>query len=307
MPPDGIPRLRSLLGAWPILGLACNPVVQPPDTWPSDGCTWSAQEKPAKPGPVRRRRLAAEDGPLLQLAWRRPRARSCTGVVVFVPPGFEAGLDWVQTAQAEDVLTGGHAVVAWDPRGRGESEGKEDSNGPIGQADLAALLRWAAAEPSVDPDRVVVLSRSLGGALAAGALAQHGDLDPRAWVDIESPGFLQADLDHAPARNRETLEALADPDDPDWWHDRSPAEQIPGVSTPYDRVQGLPDHALGDYLGHARAMVDRAEASPAVHYNGERVTGPLGEDGVREGAVAGGVAPTAGWIGRLVLERVEGG
>ncbi|GDX81494.1 hypothetical protein LBMAG42_33050 [Deltaproteobacteria bacterium] len=223
---------------------------------------------------------------------RYPDGEGCVGAVVYAPPGFDPGTGRAEETQAQNLADAGAAYVAWDPRGRVRSEGEEDANGAISQDDFAAVLRWTANQPRVDPRQVVVYSRSFGGALASGALARDETLEPLAWVDYESPGWLRDDLDHASAHTAERMRslAMASGDEDAWFDAREPAGFIGDVAVPYHRVQGNPDHAL-DTMQAAVAMVNGATSSPEVRFNGEIVTEPLTEESAQAAAVVGGVNP----------------
>ena len=68
---------------------------------------------------------------------------------------------------------------------------------------------------------------------------------------------------------------------------------IAGVTVPYRRLQGLPDHELGMYVGAAVDMLAAASAAPERWYNGELVEGDLGDADARDRAVAGGLDGTS--------------
>lgn len=298
----------TVLSVWSplLLALGCRPVEMAPASWPEQGCA-SAGLSGEVDGD-REDRLWLEIEPELRLLVhaRWPRGVDCHGAVVIAPPGFESGERMTTGDQGTQLVARGLAVISFDPRGRGESDGAEDSNGSLGQDDLAAVLRWVASQPEVDPDRVVLSSRSFGGALAAGALARHDDLRVLAWVDYESPGFLSQDLAYAPSSNQETFEALV-PDDPElalaWWAEREPAGLIGGLIRPYHRYQGLPDHALGDHTGHAADMLSSAVAAPELWYNGARVyADEIVPSEVRDDAIEGGIEPEGQDLTQAILD-----
>ena len=64
----------------------------------------------------------------------------------------------------------GYNVFIFDYRGYGRSQGQADVAGAL--ADVEAALQTLIARPDIDPDRIVVLGQSLGGALAISAVAQ---------------------------------------------------------------------------------------------------------------------------------------
>lgn len=78
-------------------------------------------------------------------------------------------------------LTGeGMHVLCFDYRGYGLSEGRPDRAGVL--ADSRAAIRYAASRPEADPDRIVLLGQSLGGANAVVAAATLTDLPVRGVI-----------------------------------------------------------------------------------------------------------------------------
>lgn len=285
-----------------VLG-GCTRSAEPPEAWPERACTSSAPRLDAAPTSTRDDLwLIMDDGVALAVAARRPEEVACAAVLVEAPPGFEGGLENINGEQAKTLSRAGAVVITFDPRGRGESEGEEDINGERGQRDFAALLRWAAALDGVDADAVVIYSRSIGGALAAGALAGDADLRPRAWVDYESPGWLEDDMDHTTEHTHDRMWALADAtDDPSaWFMERSPAGFIGEVRAPYHRLQGMPDHAL-DSMSAAAAMLNGAVSSPEVTLNGAVVSAEMSAAEIQDAAIGGGVDPGGSWATEQAL------
>lgn len=285
----------------------CAGPAEPPASWPTEGCGARAPQPESVAQTTREDlRLLLPDGVELAVAVRTPDGLDCAGAVVEAPPGFEAGADRIDEEQARTLARAGLLVLTFDPRGRGESGGEEDINGHTGQDDFAALMRWAASREDVDPTRVVVWSRSIGGALASGALGRHADLAPHAWVDYESPAWLEENLEHATEFTRERMWELAnESEDPSAWMDeRSPAATIGEVRTRYHRLQGVPDHAL-DYLAAAVTMLNGAENAEIVTLNGEEITWEITEPEVKERAVQGGLEPLSDTATDAVLAAFE--
>jgi len=78
----------------------------------------------------------------------------------------------------------GYAVLAFDYRNRGESEGEHVTMGLYEQDDLLAAIDLLAARPEVDPARLGVFGMSLGGAIAVLVAAR----DPRIRaLAVEAP------------------------------------------------------------------------------------------------------------------------
>ena len=281
-----------MLILWAVMG--CGRPERAPDGWPDNGCEAETSAAGSHTHSEESYVLLTTDETELAIGALWPKKTRCAGAIVLVPPGYERGLKLLHGNQAESLAAANVAVISWDPRGRGDSNGNENHNGHVGQDDLAELLRWTADHKNIDPNAVMLYSRSFGGAIAAGALARHSDLQPMLWLDYESPGFLEEDLAYASEYNQENFASvLVDEEDPDaWWGQREPAGFMSEITTPYHRLQGLPDHALGTYIGHARAMLDNATSADELLYNGEHVSTPFDEDDARDNAIAGGLDPT---------------
>lgn len=290
------------------LMLACDGPDEAPEGWPAEGCVAEAPVPERVSETTRHEhRLITSDGVELAVATRTPDGLDCSGAVVEAPAGFEPGLEKIEQDQAKALARAGLVVVTFDPRGRGQSGGEEDINGHTGQDDFADLLRWTASQEGIDPDQIVVWSRSIGGALAAGALGRHADLRPLAWVDYECPAWLEENLDHTTEHTHDRMWALADAtDDPSAWMDeRSPGAYIGDIDVPYHRIQGVPDHALS-YLAAAVSMLNGATASPEVRLNGEVLTEEITEVEVKDRAIEGGLEPSSDYATQAVLAGFGG-
>ena len=64
------------------------------------------------------------------------------------------------------------AVLAWDYRGYGKSEGSPDEASIL--ADARAAREWLAKKTGIAPNRIVLMGRSLGGAVAIDLAADGG-------------------------------------------------------------------------------------------------------------------------------------
>ncbi len=232
--------------------LACTEAITVEVGWPETGCT-SEHEPVLSSVEVSREEFTLNG---FNVAVLRPRTEGCWPALVLVPPGFDEGLPELDEEVSEELAGAGLVVVAFDPPGRGLSEGEEDHGGPAQQDALAALLSWVAARDDVDPQRVVLRSRSYGLTLAAGAIHRHADLGVMALVDLEGPVTLPDDLEHVTEQSHDALYEAAT--GPDWWLERSPSEHLGSFSARYRRIQALEDHATGAWLGHAQAAVNEA-------------------------------------------------
>ena len=72
--------------------------------------------------------------------------------------------------------TVGVSVLAFDYRGYGRSEGKPSEAGIL--ADARAARQWLARRAGVDPGQIVVMGRSLGGAVAVDLAARPTAAEP---------------------------------------------------------------------------------------------------------------------------------
>ena len=74
--------------------------------------------------------------------------------------------------EASVLLRHGHAVLLFDSRSSGESEGRIATWGDQERLDLKAALRWIRSHPGVDPGRIGVYGFSVGASTVAMVAAQ---------------------------------------------------------------------------------------------------------------------------------------
>jgi uncharacterized protein len=119
--------------------------------------------------------LATEGGIRLG-AWYLPGGRSA----VLVCNG-NAGDRTMRAALAAALNRLGHSVLLFDYRGYGGNPGRPSEKGLA--ADARAALAWLAAQPGVDPERIVYFGESLGAAVAVGLAVKR----PPAALVLRSP------------------------------------------------------------------------------------------------------------------------
>ncbi len=157
---------------------------------------------------------------------------------------------------ADEVARLGCLTLHFDPAGRGESWGEEDMGGPEHQDDVATALRWLASRPDVDPDRVGIVSISLGVAMAVGAVVREGA--EAAWlIDWEGP----CDREIITSGGKILTPAMGHGmDDETWWRPREAVRHVGRLSCPYVRLQAEEDHAQPGETRHAMRMLHAAAA-----------------------------------------------
>ena len=189
--------------------------------------------------------------------------------IVLVPGGSGDSRAFRGSAARQPLalLQAGFAVVIFDPDGRGFSGGEEDYNGFIHQDGLAQVIRFAAALPQVDGDRVGLATISYGITMATGALARHPDLPARFLIDAEGPAD-RNDTGGCDAAGTGHLGEVAACDDEDFWAQREALTLIAQVAVPYQRLQTATDHVQPDNT-HAILMNNAAVngRSPWVRLN----------------------------------------
>lgn len=157
--------------------------------------------------------------------------------VLLVPGANESGRSFCGFGgiiAADELATLGLRVLHFAPVGRGRSWGHDDYCGLQGQDSCRAALECLHSARGVDPDRVVVVAFSLGLALAAPVLAEHGErLGTHALIDwegtpkraaMEALGALPPAAEAARQEDPERFWALRDPEAV---LDKLPCQHIP--------------------------------------------------------------------------------
>lgn len=221
------------------------------------------------------RRLRARGGP--EVREEALRLRSTAGYQldahVHVPVGAEGrlpavvlcpGMDHPGTrfdsyafpVSADEVARLGAIALHLDPAGRGESWGEEDMGGPEHQDDVATALRYLAGRPDVDPERIGVVSVSLGVSMAVGAVANMGA--EAAWLlDWEGP----CDREIITAGGTRMDPAMGHKlDDEVYWRPREAVRHVGRLTCGYVRLQAEEDHAQPGETRHATRMLHAAAA-----------------------------------------------
>jgi uncharacterized protein len=148
-----------------------------------------ALAKARKPLPcvTEHRRVRTSDGVLIAYTlWRRP-ARE----ILLLAPGFwRVRLAKENLFLAAHFVRRGYDVAALDFRGHGDSGGAY-TFGPAEALDLLAVAGDLAGEGKPYA-RFAVLGLSMGGSIAADALARHLDLPCRALAMISAPEHIPA-------------------------------------------------------------------------------------------------------------------
>jgi hypothetical protein len=115
--------------------------------------------------------FTATDGVKLS-GWYRPTHNGATILVVHGGGGDRTGA----VAHAKLLVRHGYGVLLHDARGRGKSEGVQNSYGWGWDKDVAGALAFLKSRPEVDPERIGALGLSTGADVLVQAAGRRQDL-----------------------------------------------------------------------------------------------------------------------------------
>jgi len=244
--------------------------------------------------------LTTEAGWRIFTRTHHPRGGTTRRPAVLVVPGYGAPgtsvQGWGQVVNTREIAALGCAVMTVDLSGRGRSWGIEAHGGPAHHGDVRTALRHLARRDEVDPDRIGVVTLSMGVVAVAGALAE-GDRPPVAWwIDWEGP----SDRETITAGGTRMAPAMGHSlEDEAYWRSREPVRSVGLTGVPYLRYQAARDHAQPGELRHAVRML-RAAADgdlPWFQLNDH----PVGEIPATPRWMPPGIEPARRWI----LDRIS--
>ena len=180
--------------------------------------------------------------------------------LVLAPGGTGPG----DPQRAEKLADQGFIVVAFDPDGRGRSEGSEDQDGFIQQDGLAAVVWAISTLPEVDQENIAIVTYSYGITMGSGALARYPDLPVKFLIDWEGP----ANRYYTGCRGGGPKIRWPACDDDEAWAQREAVTFIEQIKVPYLRLQSEKDHVQPNN-NHAIDMINAAIAGgvPWVRLN----------------------------------------
>jgi len=113
----------------------------------------------------------ASDGAKIA-GWYRPTQNGATLIVLHGGGGDRTGA----VRHAKLLVKHGYGVLLYDARGRGESEGAQNSYGWGWDKDLAGAMAFLKSRDEVDPERIGGLGLSTGADVLANAAAERKDM-----------------------------------------------------------------------------------------------------------------------------------
>ena len=125
----------------------------------------------APAGDYREVAFRADDGVELS-GWYRPTGNGATVIVLHGGGGDRTGA----VAHARMLARHGYGVLLYDARGRGRSEGTQNSFGWGWGHDVSGAVAFLKTRPEVDPQRIGGLGLSTGADVLVEAAGQHADL-----------------------------------------------------------------------------------------------------------------------------------
>jgi len=175
--------------------------------------------------------------------------------LVLVPGGIADSSAFID--DAAQMTRAGIVALAFDPDGRGKSEGKEDYDGHKQQDGLAAVIRFAATLPNVDASKIGVATYSYGITMGSGTLARYSDLPVKFLMDWEGPANRNYTSACKPAGGKGGKIAWQPCSDNAWWSEREAVNFIGKLRVPYQRIQSEKDH-VQPTNAHAVDMINAA-------------------------------------------------
>jgi hypothetical protein len=191
--------------------------------------------------------------------------------IIAIPGGTGAGAPLADNLGYRGISSNGFVVACFNPEGRGSgapgnlrSDGAENCNGFVHQADLKAVIEHVARQPNVNTNNLGVQTSSFGIAIGAGCVGRYPDLPVAYLVDAEGPHdnrvitFYDAGREQAVCGHWSTV---TDPSPANiaYWAEREAVRWIGGFRGRYLRMQAEADHAQNPgYFRHALEMVNAA-------------------------------------------------
>lgn len=173
-----------------------------------------------------------------------PEGMERSPTVLFVPGATNSGTDYVKkNPMVDDLLERGIAVAYFDPDGRGESTGTENTNGYDQQDGLLAVSATLAEHPTVDSEQMGLVSFSFGVVMSSGMLARYADEQPFVWyLDWEGPVAREYVTVGCPETSPAQDGLGTDCEDDAFWSEREAVNFLSQITIPYQRIQGEADH-----------------------------------------------------------------